>query len=85
MSATTYTSRAFNQAVSEAKKAAYEGPVFITDRGEPTHVLLSMATYREKFGKKRNILDMVAMPEVAEIEFEIPPVDIFTPRPADFD
>lgn len=38
---TTLSSREFNQDTSGAKKAANEGPVFITDRGRPAHVLLS--------------------------------------------
>ena len=37
---TTLSSREFNQHASEAKKAADKGPVFITDRGRPAHVLL---------------------------------------------
>ena len=32
---TTLSSRAFNQDASGAKKAANNGPVFITDRGRP--------------------------------------------------
>ena len=34
------TSREFNQDVSKAKRAALKGPIFITDRGRPAHVLL---------------------------------------------
>jgi prevent-host-death family protein len=82
---TTISSREFNQAVSRAKKAAFDGPVFITNRGEPTHVLVSIETYRQNFGKKQNILDLLAMPEAAEIEFEIPPRLVEEPRPIDFD
>ena len=41
MTVTTFSSREFNQAASEAKKAANNGPVFITDRGRPAHVLMS--------------------------------------------
>ena len=40
---TQITSRQFNQDTSAAKRAALEGPVFITDRGEPAHVLLTYA------------------------------------------
>ena len=36
------TSREFNQNTSRAKKVAKGGPVFITDRGQPSHVLLSI-------------------------------------------
>lgn len=35
MTATTMTSREFNQDTSRAKRAAESGPVFITDRGPP--------------------------------------------------
>ena len=46
MTVTTFSSREFNQNTSRAKKAAVEGPVFITDRGKPAHVLLSIDDYR---------------------------------------
>jgi prevent-host-death family protein len=49
---TTFTSREFNQQVGRAKKAAECGPVSITDRGKPTHVLLSIAEYRSLTGKQ---------------------------------
>lgn len=39
---TTLSSREFNQDTSRAKKAADAGPVIITDRGRPAHVLLSI-------------------------------------------
>jgi hypothetical protein len=35
--ATTLSSREFNQDTGRAKKAAENGPVFITDRGRPAH------------------------------------------------
>ena len=38
---TTLTSREFDQETGRAKKAADQGPVFITDRGQPSYVLLS--------------------------------------------
>lgn len=37
----TYTSRHFNQDVSSAKKAAESGPVYITMRAKPEHVLMT--------------------------------------------
>jgi prevent-host-death family protein len=45
MTVTTLTSREFNQDTSGAKKAASRGPVFITDRGRPAHVLLTIEDY----------------------------------------
>jgi PHD/YefM family antitoxin component YafN of YafNO toxin-antitoxin module len=41
----TFTSREFNQDTARAKRTANEGPVFITDRGEITHVLLTKAEF----------------------------------------
>ena len=41
MTITTLSSRELNQDVTRAKKATRNGPVFITDRGKPAHVLLS--------------------------------------------
>ncbi len=38
---TVMSSREFNQDTARAKRAAREGPVFITDRGKPSHVLLT--------------------------------------------
>ena len=53
MTITTLSSREFNQDTSRAKKAASEGPVFITDRGNPAHVLLSIEDYRRIAGTHR--------------------------------
>ncbi len=71
MSITTITSREFNQDVSRAKRAAKHGPVFITDRGKPAHVLLTAEEYRRLSGHKRSIGEALSMPEVADIELDI--------------
>lgn len=73
MPITTLSSREFNQDTSRAKKAAAEGPVFITDRGKPAHVLLSIDDYRRLAGQRRNIADLLAMPGLADVELDIPP------------
>ena len=83
MTVTTLSSREFNQDTSRAKKAASEGPVFITDRGKPAHVLLSIEEYRRITGGHRKIADALAMPGVADIEFD-PPRSREPARPADF-
>lgn len=69
---TTLSSREFNQNTSEAKKAAEKGPVFITDRGRPAHVLLSIEDYRRLEGRGRKITDLLYMEGVGELEFEVP-------------
>jgi prevent-host-death family protein len=81
---TTLSSREFNQDAGGAKKAARNGPVFITDRGRPAHVLLSIEEYRKITGKQGSILDLLAMPEAAEIEFEPPRLGDEFPKPADW-
>ena len=83
MSITTFSSREFNQQASEAKRAANSGPVFITDRGRPAHVLLSFEDYQRLTKQRRNIADALAMPGIADIEIEPPRVTI-EPRPAVF-
>ena len=70
MTITTLSSREFNQDASGAKKSARSGPVFITDRGRPAHVLLTIEDYQKLVAKHTNIIDMLAMPGVEEIEFE---------------
>lgn len=82
MSIHTMTSREFNQDASGAKKAANDGPVFITDRGRPAHVLLSIEEYQRLAGLGQSIVDLLAMPEAEAVEFEPPRVEGFT-RPVD--
>jgi prevent-host-death family protein len=83
MTITTFTSREFNQGASEAKRAANNGPVFITDRGRPAHVLMRFEDYQRLTGQRRMIADALAMPGLADIDFEPPRVTI-EPRPVDF-
>ncbi|WP_283438644.1 type II toxin-antitoxin system Phd/YefM family antitoxin [Pseudomonas helmanticensis] len=70
MAITTISSREFNQDTSSAKKAARLGPVIITDRGKASHVLLSIEEYLNLSGTNANIVDLLVMPEAADIEFE---------------
>lgn len=72
MTIITLSSREFNQDTSRAKKAASEGPVFITDRGKLAHVLLSIEEYQRITDKRRSIVDALSMPGLADIEFEVP-------------
>ena len=72
MTITILSSRQFNQDASKAKKAAKAGPVFITDRGRPAHVLLTYDQYMKITGGRTKIADLLAMPGVEDIEYEIP-------------
>ena len=70
MPSTKISSREFNQDVGKAKRAAAKGPVIITDRGEPAHVLLSIDEYRSLAGEDLSILDLLFDPKAAKIPFE---------------
>lgn len=85
MSITTIWSREFNQETGGAKRAAEKGPVIITDRGRPSHVLLSFDEYRKLLGAGPSLLEALAQKEGGDFDFEPPRMgdDIF--RPVDFD
>jgi prevent-host-death family protein len=80
----TFSSREFNQRASEAKKAASEGPVFITDRGRPAYVLLSIEDYNALTVPRENIATLLAMPDIGDFELPIPPRRDL-PRPAELE
>ena len=83
MTITTLSSRELNQDVTGAKKATNKGPVIITDRGKPAHVLLRFEDYQRLIQQRRNIAESLAMPGVADIEFEPPRLSLVV-KPADF-
>jgi prevent-host-death family protein len=58
----TIGSREFNQDVSAAKRVARAEPLFVTDRGRPTHVLMSIEDYRRLSGETESIVDLLAWP-----------------------
>ncbi|MFD1825373.1 MULTISPECIES: type II toxin-antitoxin system Phd/YefM family antitoxin [Mumia] len=72
---TTMTARDFNRDVSAAKRAAEEEPVIITDRGRPSHVLMTIEEYERIVAPTRSALDWLAMEE---------PVVDFDPQPMHF-
>jgi len=80
---TTLSSREFNQNTSGAKKAAHERPVFITDRGRQAYVPLKIEEYRRLGAGGPSIIELLAMPGVADIDFEPPRIDLVS-KPADF-
>ena len=65
---TTISSREFNQDAGGAKKAADKGPVIITDRGRPAHVLLSFEDYRKLLDAGPSLLDVLRQKEVGDFE-----------------
>ena len=74
MPITTLSSREFNQNASDAKKAANKGPVFITDRGRPAHVLLSIDDYRKLAGRQITLAEAVAQVGASDVDYDPPRV-----------
>ena len=74
------TSREFNQDVSSAKRFARSEPVFVTDRGKPTHVLMSVEAFRQLTGQTENMVDLLAMPGLAEIDLDARSDDVWDRR-----
>ena len=81
---TTISSREFNQDIGRAKRAAAKGPVVITHRGEPAHVLLSIAEYQRLIGGEGSIADLLANKQAAAIEFDVPRIKASTLRAPQF-
>lgn len=82
----TFSSRDFTRDVSAAKRAAVDGPVFITDRGRPAFALLKIDDYYRIVGKgEPTLLDV--MDGIAggnQIEFDPPRLN-FQSQPTTFD
>lgn len=77
MPLTTIPSREFNHDTAATKRAAGEGPVVITDRGAPAHVLLTYEGYRELLGSHQSALDcLTASMEAGQVEFEPVPAEL---------
>lgn len=73
MTVTTLTSREFNQDTSGAKKAALQGPVIITDRGRPAHVLLTIEDYLRLTGGHMSLAEALAQ-RGGDFDFDPPRV-----------
>jgi hypothetical protein len=78
MSIHTFSSRDFTRDVSAAKRAADEGPVFITDRGRPAFALLKIDDYYRIVGQCEPTLLAVmdSIPGGSNIEFDPPRLNI---------
>jgi PHD/YefM family antitoxin component YafN of YafNO toxin-antitoxin module len=76
----TLSSREFGHNVSSAKNLARQGPVFITDRGDPTFVLMNIGEYHRLTVGEHEVSLLEAMdglPDSAEAaDFEIEPIEL---------
>jgi prevent-host-death family protein len=85
MPITTLSSREFNQDTSRAKQATRKGPVYITDRGRPAHVLLTIEEYQRLTGGSKTLAEALHLTGAADIDFVPPKMDWMMPKPAEFD
>ncbi|KRB57042.1 prevent-host-death protein [Rhizobium sp. Root708] len=76
MGVTSLSSREVNHDVSKAKKAAQAGPVIITDRGKPSHVLMTYREFERLTGKHRNLVYALSMPGLSTIDLNTPRAEI---------
>lgn len=83
MTITTISSREFNQDASRAKRAASEGPVIITDRGEPAHVLLTYEAYQKLQGDQLSLFEALRQKDEGDFDFTPPRMGDDVSRPAD--
>jgi len=73
MTKRTRSSREFNQDTGGAKRAANSGPVFITDRGRPSHVLLAWDDYQRLASRHPGMVELLGHPVgIENIAVEIP-------------
>lgn len=74
----TFSSREFTRDVSAAKRAATDGPVFITDRGRPAFALLLIEDYYRMAGRSESSLleVMDGIPGGDAIEFNPLPLNL---------
>jgi prevent-host-death family protein len=73
--------RGLNRKSLRVKEAANRGPVFITLRGRPTHVLLTVENYSRLAGKGLKTADMLAVPSGEDVEFDPPRLPSSLSRP----
>ncbi len=84
----TLSSREFAHELALLKRAASEGTVLITDRGQPKYALMPIEQYWDMRGQKvsgRSLLEaMQSLPSTAGIDFELP-ARTSAVNPADLD
>lgn len=89
--ARTMSSRDFNHNRSGAKKLTTAGPVIITDRGRPTHVIMSIEDYERLGGasspppeRPMSLLQALAQAD-ATFDFDPPRLSDNIFKPAELD
>ena len=84
MANTTLSFKEFDQDPKRARMEAVHGPVFISEHGQHAFDLLTIEEYRRIGGRGESLVDLQAMPGIAEVDFEPPRIGEELVRPADF-
>ena len=71
MNTTALVSHGTEPTFEEAKDAAKQAPLILTDEFGPSHVLLSIADYERLLSGKFNIVEMLWMPGMADVDLEL--------------
>jgi prevent-host-death family protein len=82
---TTITAQALARRAAQAKRAADGGPVVITRRGAPTHVLLTYADYERLQMRGMSAAEALAGPPEFDFEFDPPRLRDDVIPPVEFD
>lgn len=75
----TMSARDFNQDVSAAKRSAASEPVIITDRGQPSHVLMSIEEYRRLIADSRSMVDWLSADDDIDLDTESADISLAVP------
>ncbi|MGU3495409.1 type II toxin-antitoxin system prevent-host-death family antitoxin [Xanthobacteraceae bacterium A53D] len=66
----TLTRRQINGDIARAKRAAQDGPVFITEHGRPSHVLITYESWQTLTREQPTLLDLIGNDAAAAVPFE---------------
>jgi len=72
MSATKLTVTEVNQNFSRARNALRDGPVIITERGEPAFVLMTYDAFRQRQEGAPTLLERIDLPGTEDVDFDPP-------------
>lgn len=65
-----------------AQKSSPKCPAIITDRGKPSHVLMTCGEFERHTRKRPNLVDALSMPGLSDVDFDTPRSEI-APRGVD--
>ncbi|SIS47247.1 prevent-host-death family protein [Corynebacterium appendicis CIP 107643] len=64
------SAREFNQELSRAKREALVSPVIVTDRGEPSHVLMSYGEYERLTRSPGSFVEKLLIDDPVDVDID---------------